>query len=175
MAVTLSILFGYMTTDAQSLNVIIPINPSSTKDSINIQEILAAHNTYRAEVGVSPLTWSAELADYARAWANELVRRGCAFEHRPDSGHWARKYGENLAGGSGDGYNYLSAIKSWGDEKANYNHSNNSCSGICGHYTQIVWKKTTQVGCAVVKCKDGFVLVVCNYNPMGNWNGEPPY
>jgi len=43
-----------------------------------------------------------------------------------------------------------------------------------GHYTQMVWFTTTEVGCAVYQC-DSIILVVCNYNPTGNWVGKHPY
>ena len=44
---------------------------------------------------------------------------------------------------------------------------------LYGHFTQVVWKDSTKVGCATVKCPAGSVLqypswyTVCNYNPQG--------
>lgn len=44
---------------------------------------------------------------------------------------------------------------------------------LYGHFTQVVWKDSTKVGCATVKCPAGTVLsfpswyTVCNYNPQG--------
>lgn len=49
-----------------------------------------------------------------------------------------------------------------------------------GHFSQIVWKDTTHVGCATVMCNglgnidssSSLPFTVCNYSPPGNYNGE---
>jgi hypothetical protein len=45
---------------------------------------------------------------------------------------------------------------------------------VCGHYTQIVWRNTKSVGCAVARGK-GVEVWVCNYDPPGNYAGQRPY
>ncbi|MEP2023182.1 CAP domain-containing protein, partial [Reichenbachiella sp.] len=67
-------------------------------------------------------------------------------------------------------------VDSWGAEKQNYDYKKNKCETgkICGHYTQIVWKNTTEIGCAKTLC-DGSVIWICNYNPPGNFVGQKPY
>uniref|UniRef100_A0A0D3GP37 SCP domain-containing protein n=1 Tax=Oryza barthii TaxID=65489 RepID=A0A0D3GP37_9ORYZ len=73
------------------------------------------------------------------------------------------------------------AMGSWVGEKPYYDRSSNSCVGgkVCGHYTQVVWSRTTQIGCArVTGCNingRSSTLIACNYNPRGNINGERPY
>ena len=67
-------------------------------------------------------------------------------------------------------------------EQSLYNYAANTCSGACGHYTQMVWRTTTTVGCGFRNCTTGspftgfpnWTVVVCNYNPAGN-NGQRPY
>jgi uncharacterized protein YkwD len=63
--------------------------------------LLLYHNKARAEVGVAALTWSPELARFAREWADQLASDGCNMQHRPGSGEWAQKFGENFFGGKG--------------------------------------------------------------------------
>jgi len=45
---------------------------------------------------------------------------------------------------------------------------------VCGHYTQIVWRDTKQVGCGVAR-DNRREIWVCNYDPPGNWVGHRPY
>jgi hypothetical protein len=150
-------------------------NPSN--NSINIQEVLDAHNKLRLEVGVPPLTWSAELAGKAQAWANELAKKNrgdeWVMEHSQTPG-----IGENIAGGNvGFDTPSGSILSLWGGEKKNFDPSTRKCiSGTeCGHYTQVVWRNTTQVGCAVTANPNGKFILVCNYNPSGNFNNEPAF
>jgi pathogenesis-related protein 1 len=157
-----------------------PANTNPANSEVNTQQILAAHNVYRSELGIPPLTWSASLASYAQAWANELANnRNCQMAHRPhdDKSPWNLIYGENIFSGSA-GYTFPDAVKAWGDEKKLFDHKTKKCTGewwACGHYTQVIWKNTTQVGCAIAKCANGSVIIVCNYNPAGNYSGQPPY
>ena len=150
--------------------------------AVTIQQILDAHNSYRSEVGIPALTWSNNLAQFAQNWANELAtNRGCKMQHRPhdDNDPWKQKYGENIywAGGTNWTPTVLDAVADWGTEKKDFNSDTKSCNNGagCGHYTQMIWKNTTQVGCGVATCADGNVIVVCNYNPPGNFTGENPY
>lgn len=144
------------------------LNDPTVSMSTMEQEMLAAHNDWRSQVEVPPLQWSAELADYAQAWANELSDRN-AFEHRSNN-----SYGENLFTGSGRQWSPTEVVNAWGSEVEDYNYATNQCSGVCGHYTQMVWRDTTQVGCGVARTADREVWV-CNYNPPGNYVGEKPY
>jgi pathogenesis-related protein 1 len=143
--------------------------PTAPPTSSNRQtELLAAHNKVRAQHGLPNLTWSSEMESLAQDWADQMTRTG-KFDHRPNN-----RYGENLFWGRGRDYSGTYAIESWASEASGYNYANNSCQGVCGHYTQLVWKNTTQVGCAVGKVRDE-VYWVCNYNPPGNYVGQKPY
>ena len=62
-------------------------------------------------------------------------------------------------------------------------YATNTCSDVCGHYTQIVWRSTGFLGCGIENCTrnspcgasfPNWSLVVCNYQPRGN-NGQRPY
>ncbi len=142
--------------------------PSQASNSDVAQEMLNAHNRWRSQVGVPPLRWSPQLASYAQDWANQLAARG-AFEHRRNS-----PYGENLFWGQGRRWSPTEVVDDWGSEVQDYSYATNSCRGVCGHYTQVVWRDTTEVGCGVARSGSQEIWV-CNYNPPGNYQGRKPY
>jgi uncharacterized protein YkwD len=132
-------------------------------------EMLAAHNAVRARLKLPPLKWSERLAGVSQQWASTLVARG-QFVHNPDS-----SYGENLFAVTGAAAAPAQVVKAWASEARNYDYRGNKCrAGQCGHYTQIVWRDTSEVGCGVAR-GGGREVWVCNYDPPGNWVGERPY
>lgn len=134
------------------------------------QEFINAHNRWRSDVGVPPLSWSTDLENYAGEWAIKKGEEGCVMEHRPPD-----SYGENLYWSSGMEFSPKGSVDSWGSEIKDYHGEViGKSKGVVGHYTQIVWRTTTEVGCAAFQCGRQ-ILVVCNYNPPGNWVGEHPY
>jgi pathogenesis-related protein 1 len=132
------------------------------------RDILAAHNVARARVDVPPLVWSARLAAIAQDWANTLLARR-QFQHRPHP-----RYGENLFEVDGASVSPAEVVSDWMSESRGYNYNSNKCHGVCGHYTQIVWRDTKEVGCAIAR-GEGREIWVCNYDPPGNWVGRRPY
>lgn len=146
------------------------------------QEMLDRHNHWRREVGAPSLQWSSSLTTYAREWADNLAALGCNMVHREEN-----PYGENLTRiaprRSSSGQRSLQAVTEtqivdgWANEKQWYNYSANSCQSgqECGHYTQVVWADTREVGCAHAVCPDQSQIWVCNYDPKGNVTGQKPY
>jgi hypothetical protein len=130
--------------------------------------MLDAHNAVRARVGVPPLVWSARLAETAQDWADYLMATR-AFFHSPDD-----HYGENLYAISGGGASPNQVVSTWAQEAAGYDLRRGSCAGVCGHYTQLVWRATRELGCAVAADTEREVWV-CEYNPAGNVVGFRPY
>jgi pathogenesis-related protein 1 len=147
--------------------------------------IVSTHNKWRAQVGVGELSYSAELEVSAQAWANNLMNTNhCRMRHSKPDG----RYGENLywarAINWSDGRRELQQVSSakpvdnWGSEIHDYNYENNSCKPgkMCGHYTQMVWRDSRKVGCAIAVCEDTREQVwVCQYQPAGNYVGRKPY
>jgi pathogenesis-related protein 1 len=125
-----------------------------------------AHNRYRAKHCAPPLAWSKKLADVAQKWANTLRDKGCIFGHSPGA-----KYGENLAAGTQGALDPESTVGMWYDEIRLYKFPGGGFSMETGHFTQIVWRSTREVGCGHVTCK-GNDIYVCNYDPPGNWEGR---
>ena len=132
------------------------------------REMIASHNEIRAQAGVPPLAWSKPLAARAQEWADHLLWER-QFYHRPNS-----RFGENLFSVTGGRATPGEVVEDWASEARNYNPHANSCRGVCGHYTQLVWRNTKALGCAVAR-GGGREVWVCNYDPPGNWVGERPY
>lgn len=163
-----------------------PVQPSindtgSLFTAQQANQFLTYHNEKRAEVGVGPLQWSTDLAREAQAWADHIAETG-RFEHRPRQGSNATQHGENLAAGSGGGYTVLSAAAAWYDEKKLYPPGSPVTQGSyqqTGHYTQMVWRGTNLLGAGTAIGKSGqlrgWIIVVCNYDPAGNFLGQKPY
>lgn len=129
------------------------------------QRFVDAHNAVRAKHCAAPLTWSPKLAAVAQKWADTLRDKGCAF------GHSGGQYGENLAAGTEGVLDPEATVKMWYDEIEKYKFPNGGFSMETGHFTQVVWRGTTQVGCGHSQCK-GNDIWVCNYDPAGNWDGQ---
>jgi uncharacterized protein YkwD len=129
------------------------------------QRFVDAHNRVRAKHCAPPLAWSAELAAVAQTWANTLRDKGCRF------GHSGGTFGENLAAGTEGVLDPEATVKMWYDEIEKYRFPDGGFSMQTGHFTQVVWRGTTRVGCGHVTCK-GNDIWVCNYDPAGNWDGQ---
>ena len=137
------------------------------------EDILTAHNSEREDLGAPDLVWSNSLARDAAAWAQTLKGSG-TLRH---SG--ARGQGENLWMGTSGAYDTLDMVDSWLGERESFRRGrfpNVSTTGRwadVGHYTQMIWANTREVGCAVASDAD-FDYLVCRYFPAGNWMGEDP-
>ena len=139
-------------------------------------EIVRAHNAWRRRAGVPLLRWAADLAAKAQARAAYLAQHGCVIEH----GRLPEDVGENLfhAGplrveGRKNKLFVATAtqvVDTWGAESADYSRVHGTCAPNreCGHYTQIVWTATEEVGCGMSVCPTLGQVWVCNYRPRGN-------
>ena len=151
------------------------------RDSAELaREAVEAHNRERRQHGVGDLSWDPKLTALAEQWAHHLCRGGKSppmLQHRPAGGAgenlWEAVTTENTR------YTVTDAVKSWAGEQRYYNERSGRCQGgTCGHYTQLVWRNTKQVGCAIKSCPAGAftaTICVCNYTPAGNFANERPY
>jgi len=142
-----------------------PAAASKAALSPDAQALLTAHNARRASHCAPPLRWSDAIARVAQRWADELVARGCAFDHSRGA------YGENLAAGSASIMGPEAAVTMWYDEIARYDFGRPRFAMDTGHVTQVLWKATTELGCGSNEC-NGMRIWVCNYAPAGNVMGE---
>ncbi|THD27359.1 hypothetical protein D915_001806 [Fasciola hepatica] len=153
---------------------------------------LNTHNSYRdrlqngqvpnqpRSINVHHLRWSIELQNKARKMAES-----CVYGHM--------EYGENLAYAAGEEFKYMDA---WFNESQFYNYCKKGDENVqftphgkrlvTGHYTQMIWAKTTHLGCWTHFCDNLYHKkeakwmryrhhMVCKYSPPGNVVGEYPY
>lgn len=126
-------------------------------------DILASHNEFRKKHGALPLTWSNELANGAAKWAQNLANIN-RLEHDSSS-----NFGENIAMAGGKELTGSGATQMWYDEIKDYNFNQPAkYNPKCGHFTQVVWAASTELGAGIAKSKSGNTYVVARYNPAGN-------
>jgi len=163
---------------------------SARASEVDAEAIVMVHNDWRQQVGVPQLRWSPALEDKAIAWANELKESNdCRMKHSGPGENlfWASALKTATKEGDGD-WQWQSRVKevseqqvvdSWGSEIEWYSYEINDCDApvgqSCGHYTQLVWAATTEVGCGRALCPDNSQVWVCNYAPPGNIIGQSPY
>ena len=140
-----------------------PSSTSTMSGSSGFEEdILNAHNEKRAMHGVKSLEWNETLVDYAADYAASSF--SC---DNVTLVHSNGPYGENLAAGYSGGYDPVDA---WYDEIELYDFNNPGFNKSTGHFTQLVWKSTSQIGCAKVICDNAWgQYTICEYsNTAGN-------
>jgi hypothetical protein len=135
-----------------------PPSPQYTSPSTFESSVLDITNHYRSLHSASPVHWNSSLATRGASWAKQ-----CHWRHS------GGPTGENLALGYA---NISAAIYAWYHEATLYSYSDPGFSEATGHFTQLVWRNTTTVGCGVVDCTgknglEGYYLV-CEYWPPGN-------
>lgn len=137
--------------------------------------VLMAQNRERADLDIAPLRWDADLADDAQSWANHLAATG-EFHHA--DGYVRAGAGENLWAGTRGAYAAEEMVDAWTREKRRFTPgpfpTDDATIAAVGHYTQIVWRKSHEVGCGFARSRRLDVLV-CRYRNAGNVQGELPY
>lgn len=145
--------------------------PAARGGALLRQIMLARHNDARRAVDVAPLAWDDTLAAHALDYARELARTR-RFQHAPQP-MGAGREGENLFTGTRDAYSFAEMIQYWIGERKWFvdrpapDFSTTGNGEAVAHYTQIVWRTSTRVGCAIAS-NDRDDYLVCRYAPPGN-------
>jgi Cysteine-rich secretory protein family len=145
--------------------------PASRQQSAFQAILLARHNAARGEFGARPIAWNDRLAADARVYAERLARQGI-LQHDPQAGA-AEPQGENLFAGTRGAFDFAEMAKGWIDERAHFRPgrfpeiSRSGDWSDVGHYTQVVWPETREMGCAIASNAHDDYLV-CRYWPAGN-------
>jgi hypothetical protein len=153
------------------------------------KNILAVHNSERAAVKVPLLVWSDKLATDAATWADHMAVTRQFVHCGATPGCDTHGEGENMQAQTyfmPDAPSTVKLQEGWVNEKSYYKQwATNSLPRTAnwtgwspGHYNQMVWNTTKEVGCATgftpVLPHTAFgdnvhgVYLVCRYNPPGN-------
>jgi pathogenesis-related protein 1 len=147
--------------------------PTQWRGNLNVHNCARRSVVPAASPPIKPLVWSSTLATTAQTYANQ-----CVYAHSGAAG-----LGENIYASAPPSMSQTDTADSFVSEFPSYNYAANTCSGVCGHYTQVVWRGTTSLGCGIANCSantpfgsmfPNWTFVVCNYSPAGN-NGARPY
>ncbi|KAI8486138.1 Peptidase inhibitor 16 [Branchiostoma belcheri] len=145
---------------------------SSVLTTHEIDAILYEHNEFRKSVqptaaDMEYMVWNEKLAAIAQDWADQCV-------YTQNIRREERFKGPYRAG---------EETKRWFEEGQKYSYTTDTCTDKrCGHYTQVVWAKSREIGCGVKKCdilqglgwRNSYVIV-CDYSPRGNRAYLKPY
>ncbi|MFI6218638.1 CAP family protein [Nocardia brasiliensis] len=152
-----------------------PAFPDHT-DAAFQSDCLGKHNELRRRHGVPAMKISAKAVD----WATKRAQMVSQYEGLQEghAGNAGSGFGENLAwsgSSSSFDYNCAKAVQSWYDEIRLHNFDNNNFDYDTGHFTQVVWKNSVELGCARASGKGSRWFesyVVCSYLPAGNFQGQ---
>ena len=136
--------------------------------------MLLVHNRERSLVGVPPLVWDPELARSAASYGPALAAAG-RLVHSPRASRPGQR--ENLSWAQRGMLTPEQLAGMWIAEKRYFVpgvfpavSSTGSWRNV-GHYTQMVWRTTTRVGCAIHRSAS-WDFLICRYSPPGNTDGR---
>ena len=164
----------------QGCNPNVTYDFSGTITAVDINNLLWVHNEARRMVIpkasiMPPIKWNTQLAVWAQKYENSCP----GLVHSSDSARTNvagfAYIGENLAAGYDS---WASAAQAWVNERAYFTYPTTCATGkVCGHYTQVIWASSTDVGCGYSYCPSLTYkrYYRCVYGPGGNYVGEAPY
>jgi hypothetical protein len=156
-----------------------------------IDQFVTAHNQARSgplspppSPALPPVSWDEVLADAAYGYLATCTSAAAPHQLVDHNANRTTDYaalggsgyvGENIFGSSGAAAP-ADAVTAWMSEASQFDY-NTSAIGTAGHYTQVVWRASVRIGCAIVDCPNVTYhdTVLCDYAPGGNIIGQHPY
>ena len=154
------------------------LSTMSTSDKFR-DSFLKKTNEYRKRHRAKPLTLSSDLCEGCQTWANILATQK-QLKHSSAGKTRKTDTGENLyyIGTTDDLFQLKgsAAVKAWYNEIKHYKFKDSEDQIMqkfnkVGHFTQLVWKETKNVGVAMAE-NNGIFVVVAQYEPAGNLVGS---
>tara|TARA_B100000524_G_scaffold348003_1_gene251268 strand:+ start:2823 stop:3347 length:525 start_codon:yes stop_codon:yes gene_type:complete len=146
----------------------------SDKDLTNS---LKVHNQEREQLGLKKLKWSISLQIDAENYAKYLAKTK-RFKHSRKNNDGENLYMQYDSKSIAENPFEIASL-AWLDEKKDYKYAKigdkKNSNVMIGHYTQMIWEETTEIGIGAYVNKKGEIYVVARYHPAGNWSGEFPY
>lgn len=154
--------------------------------TVDTKAMTKVHNDLRKKYDSPPLAYSKDLENAAKKWAAHLQADNCSMMHSQgkvgpsgENLYWASaskkanakdEQGNWVWQNSLQNISEADVVQAWYDEVQWYDYETNSCDKgrMCGHYTQVVWNTTKELGCAAMACADRSQVWVCEYAPAGN-------
>ncbi|KAI1397243.1 PR-1-like protein [Hypoxylon fuscum] len=182
-ALFLSALLAAQLVSSQSVatTIVVTVAPAIPSDAPSFVDhdaftsaILNSTNTYRATYNASAVRWNSTLEDFAQSYLDTSSSSSSSSSRRRDGEtcdmqHSGGPYGENLALGCSTAG---SCVDAWASEVAAYDYGAPGFGETTGHFTQLVWRDTTDVGCGAKLCPgNGGWYLACEYWPRGNVEG----
>lgn len=143
--------------------------PQFTDTTLFKSAILNSTNFFRGEHNASAVTWDNTLSSFASSYLASMGSESPDSGSECDFAHSGGPYGENLALGCNE---VTGCVDLWGDEREQYDYDDPGFGEATGHFTQMVWKNTTAVGCGGRLCGTRGWYLVCEYWPRGNIIGQ---
>jgi len=133
------------------------------------RECMNQHNLKRPLHSAGPLTWSEECAEHARKWVQHLVEIDTlAHDNESGMGENCGYFQSSNVSSKSDSEWAINVSNMWYGEIEKYDFDKSGYQSQTGHFTQMIWKSTTKMGCAIAK-KGTKVYIVANYYPPGNF------
>ena len=130
------------------------------------KKALYIHNEYRKKHNAERLELSVRLSENAKKRILQLEKGLVNINSELDDKD--NEFGENLYISTKNDFNIEKVCEIWYNEKNKYNFDLNTYQKGTGHFTQMIWKESQEIGFGYLKCNNGKIYFLALYFPAGN-------